>query len=171
MANTFELISSVTVGSGGAASIDFTSIPSTYTDLCVKWSVKTNRASAQSDGVVLKLNGVTTSFTYRNVYGQGSSPGSVTDAAFYGGATASTATASTFSNCELYIPNYAGSTYKSISADATQENNGGANTAWMSFTATLWSNTAAITSVGLLPWLGTSFDQYSTAYLYGVKNA
>ena len=30
MANTFELISSVTVGAGGAASIDFTSIPSTY---------------------------------------------------------------------------------------------------------------------------------------------
>ena len=38
MANTFQLISSTTVGAGGASSIDFTSIPSTYTDLVIKWS-------------------------------------------------------------------------------------------------------------------------------------
>ena len=38
MANTYTLISSVTVGSGGASSIDFTSIPATYTDLCLVWS-------------------------------------------------------------------------------------------------------------------------------------
>ena len=40
MAVTFTQIASVTVGSGGAASIDFTSIPSTYTDLCIKTSIK-----------------------------------------------------------------------------------------------------------------------------------
>ena len=36
MANTYVLISSSTVGSGGAASIDFSSIPATYTDLVLK---------------------------------------------------------------------------------------------------------------------------------------
>ena len=36
MANTYVAIATVTVGSGGAASIDFTSIPATYTDLVVK---------------------------------------------------------------------------------------------------------------------------------------
>ena len=40
MATTFTKIASVTVGSGGASSIDFTSIPSTYTDLCVKLSTR-----------------------------------------------------------------------------------------------------------------------------------
>jgi hypothetical protein len=35
MATTYEIISSVTVGSGGAADIEFTSIPATYTDLVI----------------------------------------------------------------------------------------------------------------------------------------
>jgi hypothetical protein len=38
MATTYDLISSVTVGSGGAANIEFTSIPATYTDLVVLFS-------------------------------------------------------------------------------------------------------------------------------------
>ena len=40
MAVTHNLISTITVGSGGAASIDFTSIPQTYTDLLVKISLR-----------------------------------------------------------------------------------------------------------------------------------
>ena len=42
MADTYTLISSVTVGAGGASSIDFTSIPATYTDLLVKFSLRTD---------------------------------------------------------------------------------------------------------------------------------
>jgi hypothetical protein len=37
MATTYEIIASVTVGSGGAANIEFTSIPATYTDLVLKF--------------------------------------------------------------------------------------------------------------------------------------
>ena len=33
MANTYEAIATVEVGSGGAANIELTSIPATYTDL------------------------------------------------------------------------------------------------------------------------------------------
>lgn len=171
MANTFELISSVTVGSGGAASIDFTSISSSYTDLCLKWSVRTNRTGYPSDGVTIKLNGSGSSFTYRNIYGQGSSAASVTDAGIYGGANGPSSTANTFSNGELYLPNYAGSSNKSISVDSVQETNAATNEAFMSLTAVLWANTAAITSIGIQPWLSSAFLQYSTAYLYGVKNA
>ena len=40
MATTYTLISSVTVGSGGAANIEFTSIPSTYTDLLLKYYLR-----------------------------------------------------------------------------------------------------------------------------------
>jgi hypothetical protein len=36
MANTYEAIATVEVGSGGASTIDFTSIPSTYTDLVLR---------------------------------------------------------------------------------------------------------------------------------------
>jgi hypothetical protein len=44
MATTYEIISSVTVGSGGAANIEFTSIPATYTDLYVLASIRSNRS-------------------------------------------------------------------------------------------------------------------------------
>lgn len=172
MANTFELISSVTVGSGGAASIDFTSIPSTYTDLCIKFSLLTSYSSNYISAQVT-FNGSTSGYSNRMVYGLGSGApasasgsGSYIDWAAYG--TGTTATASTFGNGEIYIPNYAGSTNKSISADSVSENN--ATQAIAALTAGLWSNTAAINRV-TLTGNGGNIAQYSTAYLYGVKNA
>jgi hypothetical protein len=41
----------------------------------------------------------------------------------------------------------------------------------LNLTASLWSNTAAITSITVLPTTGTSFNQYSTATLYGIKKS
>jgi len=165
MANTFELIQSYTVGSGGAASIDFTTIPSTYTDLCVKWSLR-----EANDYMGLSFNGSTANFTSRFIFGGGSgTPSSNSRTDNYQSATVVTTswTASTFSNAELYIPNYAGNTNKSFSIDTVTENN--STTAYMELIAGLWSNTAAINRVTLNS-VG-SFVQYSTAYLYGVKNA
>jgi hypothetical protein len=78
------------------------------------------------------------------------------------------ATASTFGNGEVYIPNYAGSTNKSMSADGVSENNG--TEAYTDLIANLWSNTSAITSILLYPDSGT-WQQYSTATLYGIKNS
>ena len=166
MATTFTKIASVSVGSGGAASIDFTSIPSTYTDLCVKFS---GRTSLTQYLVSLSLNGSTSSFTRRSIVGDGSSASS-----FSGSdsqnivASMSTDTANTFGNTDIYIPNYAGSANKSVSVDTVEENNG--TTARALLGAILWSNTAAITALGLTPVSG-SFVQYSTATLYGVSKS
>ena len=168
MANTFELIASSTVGSGGASSIDFTSIASTYTDLVVKLSVRINNTSTAYS--TIEFNGSAASFSCRWLDGSGSAASSGTtpsNTAFV--SNWSGATASTFSNAEIYIPNYAGSTNKSYSSDSVTENN--ATAAYADLIAGLWSNTAAINQITLKPPSGTSFVQYSTAYLYGVKNA
>jgi len=172
MATTFELISAVTVGSGGAATIDFTSIPSTYTDLCLKYSLRTSYSSNYISAQVT-FNGSSTGYSYRMVYGLGSGSGasasgsgSSIDWSAYG--TGTTATSDTFGNGELYIPNYAGSSNKSLSADSVSENN--ATQAITALTAALWSNTAAINRI-TLTGNGGNIAQYSTAYLYGVKNA
>ena len=169
MANTFALIASATVGSGGATTIDFTSIPSTYTDLCVKVSARFSN-SASYGYCTLDLNGSAANFSIKGLYGAGSgSGGSFTSPSNYLGELAGgTSTASTFSNMEFYIPNYAGSNYKSFSVDAVAENN--ATLAQMNFTAGLWSQTAAINRVTITPQ-SNLLVQYSTAYLYGVKNA
>jgi hypothetical protein len=163
MPNTFTLIASSTVGSGGAASIEFTSIPATYTDLVVRTSVRSTGVATSLD---IGFNGSTASFTNKFLQGSGSAATSGTLARYAGLTTGSDQTASTFANCEIYIPNYAGSTNKSFSGDAVQENN--ATLSYAGLVANLWSNTSAINQITLTNSTG-NFAQHSTAYLYGIK--
>jgi hypothetical protein len=168
MANTFELIASSTVGSGGVASIDFNSIPGTYTDLCIKISARKTDTSAN---IRWTINGTSTGYSERMVYNADGTVYSTQAASGYFQflyAVVSNQTANTFNNAEIYIPNYAGSNHKSISVDNTQENSGTGIV--QNLTAGLWSNTAAITSLSFGTASG-NIAQYSTAYLYGVKNA
>ena len=76
------------------------------------------------------------------------------------------ATISTFSNTEVYIPNYTNSNYKSIICDGVTENNGTLY-AISSIAAGLWSNTSAITSLTIF-YNSLTILQYSTFSLYGV---
>jgi hypothetical protein len=169
MATTFTKIASVSVGSGGASSIDFTSIPSTYTDLVVKLSGRTTEASVYA-GVYVSFNGTAYNSSGRLLEGDGSSASSGT---FSNGAISfiagSTATSNTFGSTEVYIPNYAGSTNKSYSSDGVGENN--ATLALAHLNAGLWSNTAAINQVTLDAYLTNTFVQYTTATLYGVSKS
>jgi hypothetical protein len=168
MPNTFQLIASYTA-TGTVSSIDFTSIPSTYTDLCLKISARSNDATYRE--IFLTLNGSTANGTARILKGDGSAASSYTatrvQATGYTNTTGSTS--NTFTSVDVYIPNYAGSTNKSFSSDAVTENN--ATQAFAELDASLWSQTAAINSISLVLSSGASFVQYSTAYLYGVKNA
>ena len=170
MANTYTLIASSTVGVLGTASIDFTSIPSTYTDLLLKVSVRTNRVVTGST-LGLKFNGSSSSYSAKIIEGSGAAASSFSSTAYIycGTVPGLSATASTFGNLEIYIPNYAGSTNKSASSDAVMENN--ATTSYNDLAASLWSNTAAINQVTLAEDTAATIVQYSTAYLYGVNNA
>ena len=169
---TYIKIATVTVGSGGQASMDFTSIPSTYTDLLMKFSLRTDRPSTDLSGLRLTFNGATTNFSSKGIEGNGASAisyngGTTSVEAAY--APASTATASTFNNMEIYIPNYAGSNNKSVSIDTVQENN--ITTTYANLIAGLWSNTAAITSIKMAMTTANNFVQYSTATLYGISKS
>ena len=168
MANTFTLIASSTVGSGGLANIEFASIPSTYTDLQILCQLRSD-ITAGADDIFIQFNGSASNFTWKNALGTGTSAISQNNTNNQAGSIpAANFTANAFGNATLYIPNYAGSNYKSISSDSVVENNG--TTGYDALYATLWSNTAAITSIKLLPSSGL-FIQYSTAYLYGIKNS
>lgn len=167
MASTFVLISSVTVGSGGQAAMEFTSIPQTYTDLLVKISGRSALA-AVGDNATTSFNNNTSNRSQRSLYADSGTVSSFTYTTFYIWLPGSNATASTFGNTELYIPNYTSANNKSFSNDVTTENNGTA--AELALSASLWSNTAAITSVKVT-CNGGNFVQYSTAYLYGISNA
>jgi hypothetical protein len=169
MATTYTLISSVTVGSGGAADIEFTSIPATYTDLLVSLSLRSSRSGTTDDDLGLTINAVTTNRTWRLLFGTGSSAGSDNGTNTLAGTiSASNATSSTFGNAQIYFPNYAGSSNKSFSSDSVFENN--ATAAKVFLMAGLWSSSAAITSLKFNAVNG-NLVQYSTAYLYGISNA
>ena len=164
MAVTYKLIETVTVGSGGAASVTFSSIPQTYTDLLIVLSVQNTGSAVDIFG---KFNTLTTGFTNRHLYGNGFSAISGNNSIGYFGA-ASPVGSTTFGNTAIYIPNYAGSTYKSFSSDSVTEAN--AVTAYSFFVAGLWSNTSAITSIEFYP-NANIWSEYSSASLYGIKNS
>ena len=175
MAN-MELITSVTVGSGGAASVTLPAtgnIPSTYTDLKIVYSARTDRASNQSD-IYLQFNNNTSAvYSFKRIFGSGSGAASDgltndTKGGLCGIAAGANATASTFANCEIYIPNYLSSNAKSFSADGASENN--ATAALMGLYAGLSTDTAAITSIKLQCYNASNFVEGSTFYLYGISN-
>jgi|LakMenE01Jun11ns_1017448.scaffolds.fasta_scaffold9697938_1 hypothetical protein len=170
MPATFTLISSVTVGSGGAANIEFTSIPGTYTDLNLLISARSSRNVGGTDSIYLDINTVGTDRTFRVLTGNGASASSVSGSdaeitIFPQG----TQTANTFGNVSIYFANYAGSNNKSFSVDSVSENN--ATTAYAQLFAGLWSSSAAITGLKIRSGNGFDLVQYSTAYLYGISNA
>jgi hypothetical protein len=167
MANTFELIAATTVGSGGASTIDFTSIPSTFTDLCLQVSL---RGNSFQDWGNITINGGGTAVSMRQILNNSGSVISQAYSPLRFQCNPSSYTANTFSSASLYIPNYANTSYnKSMSVDGTQENNGTAT--GQNLAAGLWASTAAINQITVTPDGGGTFVQYSTAYLYGVKNA
>jgi hypothetical protein len=167
MPNTFTLIASSTVGSGGAASIDFSSIASTYTDLVIKYSL---RNSIDESWASLKLNNSSANFSQKWLQGNGSSAasGSNSNGTYMVLSNPSTTTASTFTNGEIYFTNYTASSNKSFGSDFVTENN--ATLGYVEISANLWSNTAAINQITITALTG-SFVQYSTAYLYGIVSS
>jgi hypothetical protein len=168
MANTYIKIATVSVGVLGAANMDFTSIPSTYTDLLVKVSARTVDAINDSDPLVIRFNGSTSNLSARAIYGTGSAAASLNRASNSNIAWTDTAvnTASTFGSAEWYIPNYAGSANKAASVDSVQENNATAAIAGVS--GVFWADTTAINQVTILSGNGVNLAQYSTATLYGI---
>ena len=171
MPNTFTLIQAITVGSGGAASIDFTSIPGTYTDLCVKLSARSN-AGTNYEFVNMRFNSSTSGYTTRLIRGNGSAASSQVNGATgfeFEMQNGNGATGSTFGNADIYVPNYTSGNQKSVSIDSVSENN--ATQAFMGLNASLWTGTATISSIQIGPLLGSAWLQYSTAYLYGIKNS
>jgi len=170
MPNTYTLIDSATVGSGGAAAVTFSSIPGTYTDLLVKVSGRGLQSGVQTT-YDLRFNGSSANWDSSNarIYGDGAAAASDTTTPPYLFATGTTATTNVFSNDEIYIPNYANTTlYKPVVTYTAAETN--ATTTYVGTQAGNWENTSAITSI-TLTGVVNSFIQYTTVYLYGISNS
>ena len=172
MASTYTLISSQVLASS-AASVTFSSIPATYTDLVLRMSARSS-TSATVDGIDWYIN--TTSInasSYTTLQGNGASVTSVRSGGFSNAAQnsidAATSTANTFGSVEIYLPNYAGTTTKPSSSFAAAENN--TTTAYIVAQAYFYNNTTAVSSLIFYPSTYTNFVTGSSFYLYGIKNS
>lgn len=173
MPSTYTLISS-NVLTSSAASVTFSAIPSTYTDLVLRLSTRTDLADT-SVNIYTRFNGDTaTNYSTTRVanYAGGVNSARSTSQVRFNQAPWSEGTnltANTFANSEMYIPSYTASQNKPLSVFDAVENNDAA-TAYVIATASLWRNTAAITSIEMLPYSG-NFVSGSSFYLYGIKNS
>lgn len=172
MSTNMTLIETKTVGSGGAANIEFTSIPQTYTDLYLVCSLRMTEAGTDNWAMLTFNNIGGTSNNAIFIRGNGSTAVSASglNADFMRGviANGATSTASTFASGSVYIPNYTSTTTnKSASIESAMENN--ATYGYLPLTAALVTNTAAVTSIKLVPFSGT-WVQHSSASLYGISN-
>jgi len=164
------LISSQTLGSA-AASVTFSSIPATYTDLVIRASIRSDVATT-GGALNLVVNSQTSGFSSTNVFGDGTAAASERKTAetkyiFRRSVTGTSNTSNTFASVEIYIPNYAGTIAKVASAFLVTENNTTSD-AQINVFANLNTNTAAITDLSLQ---FTNFVSGSSFYLYGIKNS
>jgi hypothetical protein len=172
MPSTYTLISS-NVLSSSAASVTFSSIPSTYTDLVLRMSARSDRATYTTRYWVLP-NGATTSTSYTFINGVGNSTGSASATAsklYVSYLLGANQLADTFTNAEVYIPNYAGSTKKPMSSFGVEENNVASGEVEIAATAGLYNSTSAITSLTIGLDSTYNFVSGSSFYLYGIKNS
>ena len=154
-----KLIETKTLGTA-AASIEFTSIPQTFTDLVIFGSLR-GSAAANFSGTLIQLNAI--SPTGVRLEGNGSSAYSQTFPTF--GIPANTATSNTFNNFVAYFPNYTSSANKSMSIDAVTENN--TTESYLDIVAGIYSLTAAVTTI-LISSDSGNFVANSTISLYGI---
>ena len=176
MANTFDLITTTSLTTA-ATNISFTGIPATYTDLRVTLTARSSLTSPyiQSRFKIQFNSDTSGNYKHRGLTGNGNSTGWSTDTGT--GETAiinqyiptNGAGANIFNNAIMYIPNYAGSTQKTVNIINAQENN--IQTAYIQTIIGLWTGTAAITSIQLTEENGANLTAYSTASLYGIKSS
>ena len=172
MATTYTLISS-NVLSSSAASVTFSSIPATYTDLVLRYSFKSVR-NATNSTIDITTN-VTGSVYSRTVLRSDfNTPGSIrtsnsTSWAGRGNGSSSEVT-NIFSSSELYIPNYASSANKVASLfDACEINDAGFDANWLGVNAFLMGNTTAISSITITESGANNIASGSSFYLYGIS--
>jgi hypothetical protein len=170
MANTYKLISSNVLVSA-AATVTFSAIPSTYTDLVLRLSARSDASGALN----LTINGDSSAlYSTTNIFNSAST-GTATS---YANQTrirllylnGSSSLASTFTNAEFYLPNYTTSQNTPISTSNAPEDNTTASN-FNQGSAGLYRGTIAITSLSLSPESTNKFVSGSSFYLYGIKNS
>lgn len=168
---TYTLIASSTVASP-TNMVTFSSIPSTYTDLVLRLSVRSTTGTAPAYFLFNTDTFTSTGYNFTALIGNGTTATSQVVGNFGAGLyyqNVNTQTANTFSSVEIYIPNYALNTIRPSSVFPVVENN--STTATIRAIAQSHTVAQAINRLNLFPDAGNNFDVGSSFYLYGIANS
>lgn len=170
---SYDALTTIIVPSGGLASIVLSGIPAGYRHLQLRASARSNRASATNDPLKITFNG-DTSTNYSQHYLTGSGSGAPTSegyanesfvSAYLGSST--DAIANNFGFAIVDILDYSSTNkFKTTRAIGGSDNNG---SGLVSLVSGNWRSTAAISSLTIIPQVGTLWNQNSTFSLYGIK--
>jgi hypothetical protein len=165
----YESIATTTVGSGGSASVTFSSIPGTYKHLQVRYIARDTYA-ATYDVTKLEINGATSGYSWHELAGNGSTAaaGAAATTSFIRAGRVSYAndTANTFAVGILDILDYANTNKYKTTRLLNGVDTNGAGMALLG--SGLYQSTSAVTSITFTS-LGTAYAQYSSFALYGIR--
>lgn len=169
----FEHIETITVGAGGAASVTFSSIASTYKHLQIRGILRPEAATSPPYNTFFRFNADSGSnYARHRLSGDGTSAtsGSATSQTYgeFNYHLGSNSTASTYAATVVDVLDYAStSKNKTVRALGGYDANGSGYAQLMS---TVWLNSSnAVTSVTIYTGNLSDFEQYTTFSLYGVK--
>ena len=162
---SYESIQTITVGAGGSASVEFTSIPATYTHLQVRVLQKSNSAGDLN----FTFNSDSGSnYSRHYLYGEGSSAASGGVASQSLGYIGYNPSSTIFQASVIDILDYRNTNkYKNVRSLVGTDTNGGG---YIIFSSSLWLSTNAITTISFNQGSNT-ISQYSQFALYGIKGA
>jgi hypothetical protein len=171
MALTYTLIASNTLASSAAA-ITFSSIPSTYTDLVLRFSARIDAATLDRELRLIFNSDTTTLYSDTVLRGTSATVTTFRDInATYtaaGRVPGSTTTSNTFNNVEIYIPRYTVSQNKTASVFSAREDNIASPSNYAFLSSDLYRSTTAISSIEISP-TADNFVSGSSFWLYGIK--
>ena len=165
----YESIATVTVGSGGASSITFSSIPQTMAHLQVR--ILARGTNFQTEMYIIpQINAVTgNNYTQHVLTGDGSSAtsaGSINDTPVINRFAGGNATTDIFGMAIVDFLDYTNANKKPVMRSLGGVDRSGAGQ--VSMTSTMIQTNGAITDLVFRPHLG-NFAQYSQIALYGIK--
>ena len=172
----FESIATVTVGSTTTNTITFSSIPSTYTHLQLRYTARATDSDTQQY-IYLRFNSDTgTNYAAHRLRADGSSASvdkstSANLIYYIGSVPAAQASSNIFGVGVLDILDYTNTNkYKPVRALFAYDTNGSGD---VYMGSGLWQSTSAISTITLTKQMTTSgdFSQYSSFALYGIKTA
>jgi len=175
----YESIATVTVGSGGAASVSFTSIPGTFAHLQLRVLARSTVAGNVSDNIAFTINGDTgNNYSTHILFGDGLSEDSdaftgLSSAFFASTIPGSGILANVFGNVIADFADYSNTnkntTIRALTGYDENINTPGNFANRIQLSSAFYDDTTAVTSINFTT--SANFAEYTTFALYGIKEA